>query len=1145
MPEFTAQQQGAIYARGSDLLVSAAAGSGKTAVLVERIQQLLREGTDPSALLVVTFTQAAAAEMRERLRSALERLAEGEERLQHALDRLPLASISTIHAFCKQLLDAHFDRVGLEPGFQVASEDTSQMILSRALEDTLDQIYLDDDWTNALAPVGDMDKLRLEIKRLYVFLMSQRAPEDWLENALARYETACADPDGADSPWRQELDLTGNRLLQEAADRVRQALSLCGQIGSRYMETVKDDLIRIEAARADRQSSIEFARLPSIRSKDKTEEDERVKALRDGYRKLAQEGLKYLKPTDAQEQKELVFMAAPLRALGRATLLFAETYAAQKREEACVDFSDLEQFALKLLEDEQILDEVRERFEHVFVDEYQDSSAVQEAILSRVARPGTRFLVGDVKQSIYRFRQAEPDIFLSHAERFAKGQGGRLLTINRNFRSNAGILQAVNFVFSACMQGGDAEIVYDDAAALYPGLDKGAPNPVRLSLAVLKNEEGEADIEGQEISRARAEALNAARLVHDCLGLPIRREDGSSYPADFRDIVLLLRSPRRLISIFQETLAAQGIPVYAEAGGEYFDTWEVRAALDYLTALDNPRKDVPLLGALRGLGGFSAEELARIRLMGTGLSWYSCLKLYIDRGEDKELREKLRVFCDRLYQHRQRSVSGGVSELLIQVLEETGFVQRCLGLPHGKTRQANLQALCLHAAAFDAPQTNLSDFLRQSAFSSRRGREGDTPTLTERDNVVRILSVHKSKGLQFPIVIGCGLARAFNFGTEKDEETGIGSTLQLDAQLGLGLDFFDPAERVHAQTIATRAILEKKRRQEIAEEMRILYVLMTRPTDYLVLSGVVNDAYACADEWAAAKNSRARCMLDWIARPLMRHPDAEKLRAYCTLPPDAHQERSRWQIEWVFADELMRQEQEERIERLPQLLAELAESAQSVPQNPFAPVLPLETMQAENAPQKQSVLQSIHWGERDVDFIHSRPAFLQSLRKELTPTEKGSAMHEAMRMLELAPLRGKDEQGLRDAICRQMDALLQQGRLNAQQRAAIEEDKLCRFFLCPIGQAMLGSKQVRREQSFVRREENGGLVQGIIDLCFETENGWVLVDYKTDRNGLKNEEVIARHGAQIEKYAQAMEGAGLCVCKKAVFLFAVSRAVYL
>lgn len=1144
MPKFNPQQLEAIQARGSNLLVSAAAGSGKTTVLVERILALLGEGVDPAGLLVVTFTKAAAAEMRDRLRVRLEALAPENPALQAALDRLPLATISTIHAFCKQLLDRHFDKAGLEAGFRVMEEEESDALRAGALDEALDEVYLDDGLAEGLAALGSMDKLRVELVQLYEFLMSQPFPWKWLEEALDHYRAWSQAPER--SPWQEELESLGEREMAQAASKAREALEMAQAAGSAYEQVLRQDVELLELAASPPHPWSSFPRLPSIRKQNKGPEDEEIKRLRDGYKSMAERAMDQLRTPDPLERQRLARMLPALEALCACTRRFAKIYEEAKKEAAVVDFSDLEQRSLRLLQDEALQRDVQQRYSQVFVDEYQDSSAVQEAILRRVAGENNRFLVGDVKQSIYRFRQAEPSIFLDYLQKYAAGDGGRLVSLNRNFRSNPGVLEAANLVFSTCMRGGDAEVLYDAQAALVPGVEGAECNPVRLSLVSLAAAEGEGmepDLPaGQELPRRlqKLEALNAARLVQESLGLPVRDGEGSR-PASFRDIVILLRSPRSLVRDFMDTLSAQGIPVYADAGGEYFQAWEVRAALDYLTALDNPRKDVPLLGALRGVGGFASQELAQLRLMGRELSWYACLRLYQTRGEDPALQSKTTDFLNRLWAHRRLSRQARVSETLRAVLEDSGFVQRCLGLPYGRTRQANLQALCLRATAFDGSGDSLADFLRQNGHGAKHSRRGDTPTLTERDDVVRIMSVHKSKGLEFPIVIGCGLGRRFNQDNERDEDTGARSDLYLDERLGLGLGFFDPKERVKADTVACRAVQAKKRRQSVAEEMRVLYVLMTRPKDHLLLSAAVNSVSKAAEDWRW-NEGQAGCPLDWIGRALLAHPDGQALRQGLRQPVKTKPHPSRWQVELLSAAQLL---QAGEVQTPPDLQGVLDRLAQAPAYGPDPFALPGTAEATSPAPQKQSVLQSIHWGEKDVDFIHTRPSFLQKERSGLTPAERGSAMHELLRQLRLEELRGLRGPALRKALDEQLQALAQDARLSQQQAQAVEMEQVALFLEGALGRALLSSGQVLREQPFVAKQADGGLVQGIIDLCFETQDGWVLVDFKTDRRGLGDAAVRQRHGPQVESYAAAMQKAGLRVIKKTVYLLAVGREVEL
>lgn len=1146
----TDQQKPAVYTRNENLLVSAAAGSGKTAVLIERILSLLRDGADAASFLVVTFTNAAAAELKQRLETRLEAYAADDPILKEQLARLPLATISTLHAFCKSLLERYFEQAGLEAGFTVIDEEESERLLAQAMEAAADALYQDEAFAGRIAPLGSLDKVCWEVSCLRRFLMSQPEPWVWLDKALADYATNAADPEN--SPWQKQCVKSGLVVLMRARAVAQNALQLLNGKAEEYRQTVENDIILIGEFPKMPSLKPGFARIPTVGKQYKTEHHEKVQELRNQYKKLTAQAGELMLPPSARDKRRMLFMHDALCALGELVREVESTFTQLKRSRNAVDFQDLEHLALRVTEDPRIRQDVAARYAYLFVDEYQDSSAVQEALLQRIERGNNRFLVGDVKQSIYRFRSAEPTIFMNYQQKYGQGNGGKLITLNLNFRSEPGILAAVNRVFSVNMVGNETEILYDKDAALYAGKEQD-PNeplcPVMLSLVDVQAEtpadsedasatDDENDESAVTLRAAELEAMNTARLIHSLLGTSLKDGKGGTYPASFRDIVILMRSQAGLASVYLDVFSRMGIPVYAEAGGAYYDTVEVRAAVDYLTAIDNPRKDLALLGALRGPGGFTAQELALIRVPDEKKkkNLYACLRMYTTQGEDPSLREKAERFCALLRRLRLLARYTPVSHLVLTALEETGYFTACLALPYGKTREANLRALVLRAQRYDAPTQTLSDFLAAVKSARDRAKDGDTSILTQQDDVVRLMTVHKSKGLEFPIVIGAGLNKRFNMQAPMDPLKGIVSSVRADRELGLGVNFFDPVERVREEMLSARAIAEKSRLEGQAEEMRILYVLMTRPQQRLLLTAVVKGLEKAVQRWS--NNAEPVCALDWIGKAVLPLPAAKPLRAL--LPPemavDVQQDASVWKVEVFSGAALAEHASAEQAQLVRESGTETLPPAPAKDpfMLPYAHPLPALGAATE---QKTSVLRSVHQGEKDIDYIHSRPLFLQKRKTGLDAAEKGTAMHLVMSVLALDAVRGKTGNALKTALDGEIMRLTQNGALTKEEADTIAVEKLMAFFTHPVGQKLLAAKEIRREHPFVLRGDNGQLIQGIIDLSFDTGNGWMLVDYKTDRRDLAPEAVQKRHGPQLAVYRKAMRNAGLQVNECVVYLF--------
>lgn len=1135
MPKLTPQQQQTVSLRGENMLISAAAGSGKTFVLVERIIALLSEGQDIARLVVMTFSRAAAAELKQRLSAKIEELIEhcsdDAERLrwEEQLTRLPLCNISTIHSFCKSLLDRYFEQAGLEAGFTAADEPQREQFMQLALEQTLDLAYDDETLAGRLRLLGNMRAVKEKMTTLYYFLTAQPDPKGWLNAALAQYEQNAADP--GHSLWAIERQNEGVRLLRQANALLDQAVTICKQFAPRNESTIYGDLERSMAIYENPQSEVSFPSIKAIRG-TKTAEEEQVAALRKRYKALFDAAQAQLAPLSPVQIRRVQHMQGAVSALAELTSRFMDAFARIKRDGNVVDFSDMEQLTLRLLEDDAIASNVRAGIDHIFIDEYQDSSAVQEAIIARIENGHNRFMVGDVKQSIYRFRQAEPQIFSTYQQNYQRGIGGSLISLNRNFRSNPGVLHAVNDVFSACMQGGDAEIIYDDDAALHVGDESLWPAPSVTALHIIQDDK---ETRG-ESSRHQAEAQSVATIIKSLVGTPM---EGSGQPIQYKDIVILMRAVSTGAQAYIDTFAANGIPLYISAGGGYFDTLEIRGIQDYLTALDNPQKEIPLLGAMRAVGRFTAEELAQIRLMGKPqkgrvLPFYSCAKLYAVHGETKALREKLSAFVSLLWRFRRLSKTLPVSSLVELALEETGYLDYCLSLPGGRTRQANLQNLIAKAKNFDRADLGLSDFLRFAATAKATNMDGNTPTLTQNDDVVRLMTIHASKGLEFPIVIGAGLGNAFSKG-------GVATPkVYLDKELGIGLDYYNDELKTKATCLPVQAIKAKKKRQETAEEMRLLYVLMTRAKHKLILSGIVAKLEEKCMQWAEQLEPPG-CMLDLICPMLMAHKDGEALRKLAGVDASTTQNMpSAWELHISPPGSGSDAPSAAGVR---ELLAKLDEDLPSAgpSENPF--MLDYQGERSLGLPQKQSVLKSIHADELDASYIHLRPRFLRKAQ-DLSPAEIGTAMHDAMRFVSLEALVGLHGAGLRAELQRQVETMRQTALLDEQQADAVDVQALCTFFEGPLGNMLLSSKNILREHPFVLRDGENGLIQGIIDLCFQKDDGsFALIDYKTDRRGLDEQSVRQRHGPQLGLYRQAMVRAGHRVSTCAVYLFMAGTAV--
>ncbi|MCL4426253.1 MAG: helicase-exonuclease AddAB subunit AddA, partial [Firmicutes bacterium] len=1050
MPEWTTEQWEAITARGSNLLVSAAAGAGKTAVVVERILRILADPQGAASLenlLVVTFTEAAAEEMRGRVGRALEELVKGldpedparSEFFRRQLLLLNRANISTLHSFCLKILRTYFYQVGLDPGFRVAAEAETELMQEEILDRVLEEGFAAEpeggpvtELADALGGRGD-ETLAALILRVYEYSQSQPWPLAWLMGREGDYANAALGQAGLSQlAWFPDLLDMLQTSLQEARLWLERAARLAARPGgpAAYLDNLRQEADRIRElsrrltflAGSRRPGDISWEELREIVEKADyfprlkgTNSSEVREDLKNKVRKLREQAKRQIsdlksKLFDRTETEELADLIRTGQMVGTLTGLvrhFAESYTAEKRRRGLVDFNDLEHLALRVLLDggaepgqlspSPVALELRRQFAEVIVDEYQDINRVQEAILTLVSRQGpdnttppNLFLVGDMKQSIYRFRQAEPGLFKEKERCYGAepGPAGRLIRLSHNFRSRPGVVAAVNYLFRQLFSERVGELTYDREAELvyqagYREHWRAAPPAVELYLlehqepaeALSKDdfstkaesadplnenlpEEGETkDQEGPEdLSSLEREARFAARRIKEMVeGTPDRHgpefdvwdKDGQSYrPLSYRDVVILLRATRGRANVFLEALNQAGVPAYADLGTGYFAALEVETILSLLRVIDNPHQDIPLATVLHSpLVGLTTEDLVRIRLASPRGDFFSALRRAA-RGKgpglpllppmtpegQANLTPRLVQFLSQVTAWRTAARRRPLGDLIWQIYRETGYLEYVGGLPGGAQRQANLRALLYRGRQFESfVRHGLFRFLR---FIDRlRQSEGDLGTaraLGENENVVRVMSVHKAKGLEFPVVVLAGLGKKFN-------RQDLLADVLLHPKLGLVARRIDTERGVKYPTLAYRAAAHRIGLEALSEELRILYVALTRAREKLILLGSPGNLSKKAEEWAAALTflppeeestclyqaesgrggkanadrpvsasdrpnrrlegssdlrggplpdlllARARSPLDWIGPALIRHRDGESLRRLVDL----------------------------------------------------------------------------------------------------------------------------------------------------------------------------------------------------------------------------------------------------------------------
>ena len=1175
--QWTDEQWKAIYATGKHTLVAAAAGSGKTAVLVERIIQKIlhkEQPIDVDRLLVVTFTNAAAAEMRQRIGEALEKALEKEPHSLHLRRQLGLlqkASISTIHSFCLDVIRKYYYVIGIDPVFRIADEGEMALLKEEVLETLFEQYYAEND--EAFLAVVDRytsDRtdadLQTLILRLYEFSRSHPNPDEWLQQIVDMYDVAeHARID--DLPYAHYLFQAVDLTIEAAEQRLLQALQKTKEPGGPdYLhDTLVSDqqvIAKLKEARHESwqklheaMKNVSFAtakKKPKDGAYDEQLVDD-VKKLRDQVKKeigsLAEELFSFQPGTYIRHLREMKPIVATVVQMVQR---FAALLQAKKDEKGIVDFSDLEHYCLHILRAPSPEHELkpseaalyyRAQFAEVLVDEYQDTNMVQESILRLVSNDdeatGNMFMVGDVKQSIYGFRLAEPSLFLQKYDRFTKdGEGGLRIDLAKNFRSRKEILDATNFIFRQLMTEDIGDMRYDDEAALRFGALDYPEKQVPVECVWLNEAKEESEEEQQEdVTTAQLEARWIAKKIKQLLAEPFfvydRRLKGERRLM-YRDIVILCRSMSSASAMLEE-FRKQNVPVYAELSSGYFSATEVSIMLSLLKVIDNPYQDIPLAAVLRSpVVGLSENDLARIRLAKKDGAFYEALLAFVKHPQDDEaLGEKMKRWLTKLSEWRTAARQKPLADLIWQLYRETNFYDYIGGMPGGKQRQANLRALYDRARQYE--QTSFRGIFRFLRFIERlKEREDDfgaARSLIEQEDVVRMMTIHKSKGLEFPVVFLAGAAKSFNMQDLRGDYI-------LDKDFGLGMRFVHPTWRASYPTVVQLAMKKKMKFQLLAEEMRILYVALTRAKEKLYIVCTAKDIEAKKKKWQEVTYTstwelpayvieKAKSYADWIGYALARHP-----QGICSSSTVLH-DPSLWDIHIVSAHSL---EQEDEQANEHRDIVEAIQQLQPVPMKSeyeqevkrrlfwtytYADATVLRAKQSVSELKRQ---RDIYGGHAEQPFrkdLIERPRFLQA--KTMTPAERGTIMHLVMQHIDVT------KEVTVDAVQEQIARMVNGEWLTEEQVKAVDVESIVAFFNTPLGKRMQRATRLEREVPFYLAHEMEGetvVVQGVIDCVFEDGHGLVLIDYKTDRVSWMNdpkEQLKRRYKGQLALYREAIE----------------------
>lgn len=1200
---WTDDQWKAIHASGQNILVAAAAGSGKTAVLVSRIIEKLKDetaGLQVDELLVVTFTNASAAEMKQRVEAALEKALQEDPDSRHLKKQIALlnyASISTLHSFCLDVIRKFYYVADIDPNFRLIEPLESGMIQDEVMEALLERHYgaeenerffhLVDSFTNDRS-----DDVLLDIlTRLYDFSRANPDPVAWLQQIASYYDTTEL-ATVSELPFYRYIEADIRIHLEQALEELRTALKFAEEPGGPdvYLPLIENEKLQLEQllddypldweAKKEAISSVKFGRLPTIKNKENYDEPliDQTKQARDGAKKQLKAITEEWFQRDAGNYlADLAKMKPDIELLTELVEEFAADFLAEKQRRGVLDFNDLEHLALAILgekteatryEPSEIALEYRHKFKEVLIDEYQDTNMVQETILSLLTTPseaaGNLFMVGDVKQSIYRFRLAEPTLFLDKYKRYrVDGENtGIRIDLSKNFRSRQNVLTTTNFIFKQLMDTQIAEIDYDEAAELVLGAafpETEERYQPEIALVDMKQEERESEETDspQELQKNQAEAMLIARKIKKMITEKFQIYDKKMQqyrPIQYRDIVLLSRAMTSATDI-EEAMKAHDIPFYANSNTGYFEATEIRIMLAVLKVIDNPYQDIPLAAVLRSpILGVSEEILGQIRAARPKGYFYDALLLYQQTTISPEA-DRIDRFLKQLELWRDLANRESLPKLIAQIYEETHYYDFVGGLPGGKQRQANLRALYDRSSQYEkTAYRGLFRFIRFIERMRVRGDDmGTAKTLGEKEDVVRMMTIHASKGLEFPVVILAGTSRRFNM---RD----IYSKYLLDKEFGFSARYNDVDKRIVYPTIMQQAIKQKKYRETIAEEMRVLYVALTRAEQKLIITGTVADWEKMKTKWASQSSHtgwilpagvrlQGKTYLEWIGSAFARHPEFAKLLdagSVAALP-----------IDMPIGLEIVASEQ----------LTNPAEAKTSKPvyldNIQAGETVPIESPEKERITSyldfiypnqvetqiraKQSVTEikrqfSVQDSWSDTKIVEGiqkvsldRPKFLQ--RKGLSATEKGTAMHTVMQSLPLS--HEPDDKELTDFL----EELVAKEILSPEQKESITYSEIQAFFRTKLGRLVNENlQQVEREIPFSyhlpasviypeAETEERVLIQGVIDCMLEEADGVTLIDYKTDRIGshfpngwLEAEPVLKkRYEVQMHLYQKAIE----------------------
>lgn len=1178
--KWTSEQKKVIDLRDRDILVSAAAGSGKTAVLVERIVNRICVDNPPvdiDRMLVVTFTKAAAAEMRERVSRAIDSLKEqkpDDENLQRQSTLVHNALITTIDSFCLFVVQNNFAQLNLDPDFRIGDQAELKLMLKDALAQVFEDNYAREDNEKFINLIDTYSKgrndsaVRQMVEDIYYKAGSSSWPRKWMNSLLRLYDIKSA-KQLEDSEIIKEIVDYSRVLLEEAVQELTMAKDLASATPGleKYALTLSEDIALFDGmadvtgyvGMQEFLNKISFGRIAVIRKFDGDEKKkERVKSMRDATKKKV-DGIKqkYFGMSIELMYEQLERQRPFVKELIRLSLEFYDAMEAVKTRKRVFDFSDIEHFALRILVDEQTLEptetarEFSKHFEEIMIDEYQDSNQVQEDILTAISREhqgvGNMFMVGDVKQSIYRFRMARPELFMEKYNTYTSDDSAhQRIDLHKNFRSRNEVLDFTNDIFYKIMAADLGNVQYDDDAALYPGASypKETMRP-ELLLVDYKDEDLSEIIE----DKVQIEALLIANRIRSLMenGMVTDKKTGQLRAVQYRDIVILSRSVATWGNTVAAVLKDCDIPAHVESNTGYFSSYEIQVILSMLRILDNPLQDIPMAAVLASpIVGMDDEELAQIRSAFKGVS-FAQAALSAMAGEDGYEDEKLKAFALVFERLRGAVADTPIHELLYRMLDETGFYRYASAMPAGKRRRQNIDMLIEMAAAYEKTSyKGLFHFVRYIDIQQKYEIDyGEADTAGENDDVVRIMTIHKSKGLEFPVVFVSGLGKGFNTQDTK-------SDLVIHEKLGLGLVEKTKSPRTKRPSLIRNEIESRIKRENLGEELRVLYVALTRAKEKIILTGGLSNAQKSFEKYRGNVNANqpisfgqregAGCYLDWVIPAMLSYPDK-----YTVSTVDATEFAARTAMD-MAANDISKAQLIGHISAADETKAkELAEEFDF--EYAYASDITKKSKYSVSELKHDSMVEKYDSTEREAE----RPKFLLEEKETYVPdfarddeaggasneskepknaagvnqgALRGTAVHRVMECLDfksLCDIDTKDHVAVSAFVKKSMDEMLKKG-LITDDMYRLTRPKLIEQFISSDVAARMAQADKRgdlyKEKPFVMDYE-GVLVQGIIDVFWLENDKIVLLDYKTDRvNAAK--ELIDRYSTQLKLYADAL-----------------------